>query len=199
VTGIGKTIYGAVETVNKTIRTGIGAVWDWVSKSISSVAGALAQPFESAAGAIKGVLRSVLQFGAQVINGFLGAVNQMINAVNSVASRLRLPQLPTFGAVSVPSFAGGGYTGNAPRSGGLDGQGGFMAMLHPRETVVDHARTGAGGGVPNITIQTGQVLQMPDGSQWVSMADLEQAMRATAAGVLGQLRTPAGRVAMGGA
>jgi len=101
----------------------------------------------------------------------------------------------------VLTYAGGGYTGNAPRSGGLDGQGGFMAMLHPRETVIDHARTGAGagGGVPNITITTGQVLQMPDGSQWVSMADLEQAMQATAAGVLGQLRTPAGRVALGGA
>jgi hypothetical protein len=99
----------------------------------------------------------------------------------------------------VLTYAGGGYTGNAPRSGGLDGQGGFMAMLHPRETVIDHARTGAGGGVPNITIKTGEVLQMADGSQWVSMADLEQAMRATAAGVLGQLRTPAGRIAMGGA
>jgi hypothetical protein len=97
------------------------------------------------------------------------------------------------------TYAGGGYTGNAPRSGGLDGQGGFMAMLHPRETVVDHMKTGAGGGVPNISITTGQVLQMPDGSQWVSMADLEQAMRATAAGVLGQLRTPAGRIVMGGA
>jgi hypothetical protein len=188
-----------VGAIGNTIRTGIGAVWDWASKSISSVAGALVKPFEAAAGAIKGVLRSVLQFGAQVINGFLGAVNQMINAVNNVASRLRLPQLPTFGAVSVPSFAGGGYTGNGARSGGLDGQGGFMAMLHPRETVVDHMKTGAGGGVPNINITTGQVLQMPDGSQWVSMADLEQAMRATAAGVLGQLRTPAGRVAMRGA
>jgi hypothetical protein len=99
----------------------------------------------------------------------------------------------------VLTYAGGGYTGNGARSGGLDGQGGFMAMLHPRETVVDHMKTSAGGGVPNINITTGQVLQMPDGSQWVSMADLEQAMRATAAGVLGQLRTPAGRVAMRGA
>jgi tape measure domain-containing protein len=194
-----KTIYGAVDTVNKTIQTGIRAVWDWVSSAVGNVAGALTRPFEIAAGAIKNVLRSVLQFGANVINGFLGAVNQMINAVNSVAAQLRLPQLPTFGAVSVPSFKGGGYTGNAPRSGGLDGQGGFMAMLHPRETVIDHAKTSSGGGVPNITIRTGQVLQMPDGSQWVSMADLEQAMQATAAGVLGQLRTPAGRVAMGGA
>jgi hypothetical protein len=198
IAAIGKAIYGAVETVNKTIQTGIRAVWDWVSSAVGNVAGALVAPFERAAGAIKNVLRSVLQFGANVINGFLGAVNQMINAVNSVAARLRLPQLPTFGTVSVPSFKGGGYTGNAPRSGGLDGQGGFMAMLHPRETVIDHAKT-SGGGVPNITIQTGQVLQMPDGSQWVSMADLEQAMQATAAGVLGQLRTPAGRVALGGA
>jgi hypothetical protein len=196
--GIGKTIYGAVDTINKTIQTGIRAVWDWVSSAVGNVARSLAAPFEAAAGAIKNVLRSVLQFGAEVINGFLGAVNQMINAVNSVAAQLRLPELPTFGAVSVPSFKGGGYTGNAPRSGGLDGQGGFMAMLHPRETVVDHAKTG-GGGVPNITIRTGEVLQMPDGSQWVSMADLEQAMQATAAGVLGQLRTPAGRVALGGA
>jgi len=96
----------------------------------------------------------------------------------------------------IPAYAGGGYTGNGARSGGLDGRGGFMAMLHPRETVIDHTQQGGG---PTITIQTGQVVQMPDGSQWVSMADLEQAMRATAAGVLGQLRTPAGRVALGGA
>ena len=41
---------------------------------------------------------------------------------------------------SMGSYAGGGYTGNGSRSGGLDGQGGFLAMLHPRETVIDHAR-----------------------------------------------------------
>lgn len=45
-------------------------------------------------------------------------------------------------------FAGGGYTGNAARSGGLDGEGGFLAMLHPQESVIDHARGGAvAGGV----------------------------------------------------
>jgi TP901 family phage tail tape measure protein len=38
------------------------------------------------------------------------------------------------------SFDGGGYTGNAPRSGGLDGKGGRLAMLHPRETVIDHTK-----------------------------------------------------------
>lgn len=37
------------------------------------------------------------------------------------------------------SFEGGGYTGNAPRSGGIDGRGGFPAILHPNETVIDHS------------------------------------------------------------
>ncbi len=48
---------------------------------------------------------------------------------------------------NLPSADGGGYTGSGPRSGGLDGKGGFMAMLHPRETVIDHTKgQGAGGG-----------------------------------------------------
>jgi hypothetical protein len=42
----------------------------------------------------------------------------------------------------LPSFAGGGSTGNGPRSGGLDGKGGFLAMMHPQEQVYD----GYGGG-----------------------------------------------------
>ncbi len=47
-------------------------------------------------------------------------------------------------------FDGGGYTGSGPRSGGLDGKGGFMAMLHPRETVVDHTKGQGAGGDVNI-------------------------------------------------
>ena len=58
----------------------------------------------------------------------------------------------TGGTVAPPKaprrYEGGGYTGSGPRSGGLDGKGGFMAMLHPRETVIDHTKgQGAGGNV----------------------------------------------------
>lgn len=38
------------------------------------------------------------------------------------------------------SFDGGGYTGAGTRSGGVDGKGGFYAVLHPDETVVDHTK-----------------------------------------------------------
>jgi len=36
------------------------------------------------------------------------------------------------------SFEGGGYTGFGVRSGGIDGKGGFMATVHPNETIIDH-------------------------------------------------------------
>ena len=44
------------------------------------------------------------------------------------------------------SFEGGGFTGRGARAGGVDGKGGFMAMLHPNESVIDHTK-GQGGGV----------------------------------------------------
>lgn len=45
----------------------------------------------------------------------------------------------------LPSFDGGGYTGNSPRSGGLDGRGGFLAVMHPQEHVEDLTRGTAAG------------------------------------------------------
>lgn len=49
------------------------------------------------------------------------------------------------------SFEGGGFTGYGARSGGIDGRGGFPAILHPNESVIDHQR-GGGGVVVNQTI-----------------------------------------------
>lgn len=58
------------------------------------------------------------------------------------------------------SFEGGGYTGSGPRTGGLDGRGGYMAMIHPDESIIDHRRgnSGAPGGnmtTINVTVQGG--------------------------------------------
>lgn len=44
------------------------------------------------------------------------------------------------------SFDGGGSTGSGARAGGLDGRGGFMAMLHPQEQVIDRSKGQRGGG-----------------------------------------------------
>ena len=59
-------------------------------------------------------------------------------------------------SIASPSFDGGGYTGNGSRTGGLDGKGGFWAMMHPQETVIDHTKSsGKGmsvGGSSNVTV-----------------------------------------------
>ena len=52
-------------------------------------------------------------------------------------------------------FEGGGYTGSGVRAGGMDGKGGFMAMVHPNETVVDHTKgQSTGGATVNFNIST---------------------------------------------
>lgn len=85
-----------------------------------------------------------------------------------------------FASVGFPSFAGGGYTGNGSRSGGMDGQGGYLAMLHPRETVVDHAKGQGAGQSISITINNtiGNV---------ASQADVVGGMQAVRAQIMGEL------------
>lgn len=60
------------------------------------------------------------------------------------------------------SFDGGGFTGSGPRAGGLDGKGGYLAMVHPNESVIDHTKSvrpaaaaGRGQMVININGATG--------------------------------------------
>ena len=83
------------------------------------------------------------------------------------------------------SFAGGGYTGNAPRVGGIDGQGGFPAILHPQETVVDHSGLRSAMGRPPGGANGSTVLNMSfrsttiNGTEYVSRDQLEAAMAAT--------------------
>jgi tape measure domain-containing protein len=55
------------------------------------------------------------------------------------------------GGSFTPSFDGGGFTGSGPRIGGVDGKGGFNAILHPNERVVDFTK-GQRAGSPPINI-----------------------------------------------
>lgn len=56
------------------------------------------------------------------------------------------------GLAGLFSFDGGGFTGTGARSGGLDGRGGFLAVMHPNETVVDHTKGQQLGGNTSINI-----------------------------------------------
>ena len=85
----------------------------------------------------------------QLVQSIKGAVTSAFAPASAAGTEgtVAPPKRPTkiFG-----KYEGGGYTGSGPRSGGLDGKGGFMAMLHPRETVVDHTKGQGAGGDINI-------------------------------------------------
>ena len=63
----------------------------------------------------------------------------------------KVPKVIGPGGLSTTNYDGGGYTGMGARAGGLDGKGGFLAMLHPQETVLDHTK-GQGGVIINQTV-----------------------------------------------
>ena len=71
-----------------------------------------------------------------------------------------------------PSFAGGGFTGMGSRSGGVDGKGGFPAILHPNETVIDHTKGGGGGG----GVVVNQTINVTTGIQSTVRAEIVQLM-----------------------
>lgn len=85
----------------------------------------------------------------------LGILTSSSSGSNGFSGAPQMSGIP-FSAGGI-SYEGGGYTGNGPRAGGLDGRGGFMAMVHPNETVIDHSSSmgryaggqgtgGSGGG-----------------------------------------------------
>ena len=101
---------------------------------------ALVDGTTSAKDAFRSMATDIIQqlYRILVVQELVGSISGAIQGY--MAGPVQGPNLP------VDSLDGGGYTGSGPRSGGLDGKGGFMAMLHPRETVVDHTKGQSAGG-----------------------------------------------------
>ena len=93
----------------------------------------------------------------ELINVFI--VQKAVGMVKGKISDMQAALDGTGGAAGaltsfVNDYAGGGYTGNRARAGGVDGKGGFPAILHPKETVVDHAQGQGMGATVNFNIST---------------------------------------------
>lgn len=78
---------------------------------------------------------------------------------------------------ATPSFDGGGFTGYGARSGGIDGKGGFPAILHPNETVLDHTRgqsRSMGGATFAPTINVGGNVTQDDIARIYQVMEVER-------------------------
>ena len=85
------------------------------------------------------------------------------------------------------SFEGGGFTGYGARTGGVDGRGGFPAVLHPNETVIDHTKGGSASSTKNVNISINAI----DSS---GFEELLSNNRAALANLIGDLSNDGGRI-----
>jgi hypothetical protein len=100
--------------------------------------------------------------------GIMGMIGGFFGGGSAPTSSIRPQMRPS-------SFDGGGYTGSGPRSGGMDGRGGYMAMLHPRETVIDHTKAGSQSSGGD-TIIVKQTIQVSTGVQQTVRSEIKQLM-----------------------
>ena len=153
--GLQQGLQGYVDSIG-TMRDAVGQL---TTDSIGGLESSLAELATTGTTNFKVFAASVLADTSRMIirQMVLKTIMSLIGGIGGGAGRsFEMP-----GQAFIPSggysFAGGGYTGNGSRSGGLDGQGGFMAMLHPRETVIDHTRgtpraAAAGGNAITINV-----------------------------------------------
>lgn len=78
-------------------------------------------------------------------------------------------------AIRSQSFDGGGFTGHGARTGGVDGKGGFNAILHPNETVIDHTK-GSVSSASGDSIVVNQTLNITTGIQSTVRAEIANLM-----------------------
>jgi hypothetical protein len=82
-----------------------------------------------------------------MVKGSIGDIGAYFEGSTAQAAALT-------GSIKIPTNEGGGFTGMGVRAGGIDGRGGFPAILHPNETVIDHTKGQSMGATVNFNIST---------------------------------------------
>jgi phage-related protein len=208
----------AFSTIGGLLKTGAQAYMDYYVKPVlgffkklydgvvsifKQIGSAISGAFNGVVSTIKSVFRGVLQFLANQVNKAAGLVNVLIAAFN----RLPAPDIPLIPKLTVPEFAQGGTVSRPTLA--MVGEGGEREYIVPESKMARASANflagargdavlagGGGGGAPTINITTGPVMEF-NGERYVTVADMERAMRATANGVIGRLRTPSARIALG--
>jgi hypothetical protein len=140
------------DKINKTVAKANADAEKEQKKLADSIANSFGNAFmsivdgtKSAKDAFKDMARDIIKQLYKVL-----VVEQMVASISGAIQGFMSPS--SLGNVSgapqlrPPSLDGGGYTGSGSRSGGLDGKGGFMAMLHPKETIIDHTKSKSSQG-----------------------------------------------------
>jgi hypothetical protein len=109
------------------------------------------------------VASQAMAAGQAIIGGLTAKMNVIKNATalgmdtgtaTALGSTMAVMGYANAGAImgqTLASFEGGGITFNGVRSGGIDGKGGRMAVVHPNEKITDLEKGGSTGGAVNVS------------------------------------------------
>ena len=208
-----QTVWGAIGTgfdtlVVQPISKAWTAVMDMLPRVMQSVADTVQRMWTGLVEGVKSIVRGMLQYIANQINTVAGLINRLIAGYNALPNFGDIPFVPTF---SVPAFAAGG-TVNRPTLA-MVGEGGEREYIVPEskmasasarylsgargaDVIPTSRSTSSGGRAPVINVTTGPVMEF-DGKRYVRVEDFDRGMRQVAEGVIGRLRTPAARIALG--
>ena len=84
-------------------------------------------------------------------------VEKMVSSIKSSIEGISFASFLPFDLDNLLSMDGGGYTGMGVKAGGVDGKGGFPAILHPNETVIDHTKGQAMQSAPTVNFNISTV------------------------------------------
>jgi hypothetical protein len=209
--------------VGDALRAGITSAWDWIKKRAEdlqkfftkipeNIGKAFKTAFDVAVKAIRGAINTVIQAAGNAVNAFIQSVNNMIARINSMSARVGI-SLVSVPQVQIPRFAYGAYvTKSTVAEFGerrpeyaipddmmaraslnyLQGaRGGAVLNSTPRT-----AAGGGGGGSVNVSVQTGDVIQMPGMDEpMMLLSDGAAMVREAVAQTLSLLNSSEGRVA----
>jgi len=159
---------------------------------------AIKAPFVAAFDFIKGIVNGILKGISFAINSVINNINRVLKLANMVSSKVGIPAMPLIPNVEIPQFATGGVV-NGPTLA-MVGEGRESEYIIPASKASGFAANwmagrrgigaipgfaeggvingGGGGGAGNTTVQvtTGPVMQQ-DGQNYVTVRDLEGALR----------------------
>lgn len=143
---------GVFTSASNNIKAAFGSVigffrgiWDSIVSIFGKVGTAVG---DAIGGAFKNVINTVLSGAINIINGFINTINGAIGVINNIPG----VNIGKLGTLSVPQFAGGGFTG---RGGKYEPAG----IVHKGEYVVPKQYVNQSTGLPKELPQTSQPTQ----------------------------------------
>lgn len=166
----------------------IGMAWnsmvDGMGQYLKDLVKPVSDTWSAIVNNIRGVINGAIRLAGQGINALIEKANRSLSAYNAVANVTRLPQVALIQYVQIPQFAEGGRVDRPTLA--MIGEGGEPEYIVPQSKVpqfvnaqMGDAGLGMQGGTRNgaqapvVNVQTGPVMQQPDGSRWVSMEDAQ--------------------------